>query len=224
MNIRLLLSAAAMLFSSFLFAQLSTSVYIGAGPSQSLSSNSEYTSNVIENRDFNLQSVEQRMTYTGGISVYHTFPSRFLIGGELQYQTSSTEYTMWDISGDSEYNNSMSVMETEHRIALPVFAGAHLWNFTAYSGVSANMIVAKSSDFDQFDSFNDTSSKFYMGWHAGLGYHLGPVEFEVRYTQDFKNYGSGYELAEKDMVFYGNRSRWLFLAKYNLLYKRPEEQ
>ena len=111
-------------------------------------------------------------------------------------------------------------MESEHRIVLPVYAGAHLWNFTAYSGVSANMIVGKSSDFDQFDSFNDTSSKFYMGWHAALGYHLGPVEFEVRYTQDFKNYGSGYELAEKDMVFYGNRSRWLFLVKYNLLYKR----
>ena len=160
------------------------------------------------------------MTYTGGVSVHHTFPSRFLIGGELQYQTSSTEYALWDISGDSEYNKSMSVMESEHRIVLPVYAGAHLWNFTAYSGVSANMIVGKSSDFDQFVSFNDTGSKFFMGWHAALGYHLGPVEFEVRYTQDFKNYGSGYELAEKDMVFYGNRSRWLFLVKYNLLYNR----
>jgi len=220
MNIRLILSVLAMFFSSFLIAQLSTSVYLGVGPAKSLNSNSEFTPKAIDNRDFSLQPVKQLMTYTGGVAVFHTFPSNFLIGGELQYQTSTTEYALREISGDSEYNTSMTVNASEHRIALPVSVGVHLGNFTAYSGVSANMIVSKSSNFDQFDSFNDTGSNFYMGWHAGLGYHLGPVEFEVRYTQDFKNYGSGYEIAKKDMIFYGNRSRWLFLVKYDLLYSR----
>lgn len=223
MNIRSILLAAAILITTSLTAQLSTSMYLGVGPSKDLKSNSEYAPRVVGDRNFNLQPVKQRMTYTAGFAVYKTFPSQFLIGAELQYQSSSTEYAFWEISGDSEYAPAIDVVESEHSILLPVSVGAHIWNFTAYTGVSANMIVGKSSDFDQFVSFNDTGSKMYMGWHAGLGYHLGPVEIEVRYTQDFRNYGSGYELAEKDMVFYGNRNRWLLLVKYNLLYKSTQE-
>ena len=144
----------------------------------------------------------------------------FLIGAELQYQTSSTDFAMWDLEGDSEYRPTMTMSEREHRLVLPISVGARIWNFTLTSGVNANLILNKSSEFEQFDTFNSDCSKMYMGWHAGLGYHIGPVEIEARYMQDFKNYGAGYQIAGKDMIFYGNQSRWVFLAKFNLMHWR----
>ena len=141
MSIRLLLSATALFFASISIAQLSTAVYFGAGPGKDLNSNSEYVSKVIESKDFIVKPTTQRMTYAGGISVYHTLPSHFFMGGELQYQTSSTEYGFWDISGDSEFRPSMTLTETEHRIALPVFIGARLWDFSISSGVSAKTLL-----------------------------------------------------------------------------------
>ncbi len=197
-------------------AQVSYSVHAGAGPAKSLRSAAVRIPSWNGQGDYALRPIRQSETFKLGFGISRVYNSRFLVQSEVAYSTSSTEYAMWQIPFDSENRPSMTIQSREHRLTIPVSIGAQLGNFSLHSGVNLNAIIYKDSGFKELPDFVDNGSVIYLGWQAGLRYDLGPVGLEVRYEQDFRNYGQGLETPRREVLFYGNRSRFMILAHLRL--------
>jgi hypothetical protein len=198
-------------------AQFSPSAYIGFGPSHKLHNNAQILTNLMLNEDYRIAPTEQSVTWVGGINATFMYESGFFFASELQYRTSATKYIIQAVSQLSEGNATMHASEREHVLAIPASIGVQLGKFNIHSGIQANFIVSQSNELQQFNTFEDNSSGIFMSWHTGIAYILSPITLEIRYTQDFKNYGAGYRLADEDLAFYGNRNYWLVMVRYNLL-------
>ena len=218
MNFRLFFLIAAVISTSGLQAQWNSTVYLAAGPSQSIQSTMVDVTDEAGN-DFALLPEKQSMTLAAGVGLERIFNGGFFLAGELQYNTSGTDYTMTELTPGAEYRQTLHLTHREHRLAVPMSVGVWLGNFRVHSGVSANFVLGTQSDFDDLEYFADNSSSAYMGWHAGLGYQIGPIELEARYTQDFRNHAQGYTFNGKSSDFYGNRNQWLFAVKYRFTMK-----
>lgn len=204
------------IYTASLNAQVSYSVHAGASPAKSLRSAAIRIPSWNGQGDYALRPTRQSETFKLGLGISRVYKSRFLVQSEVAYSTSSTEYSMWEIPFDSESRPSMTIQSREHRLTIPLSIGAQLGDFRVHSGVNLNAIIFKESGFTELPDFTDNGSVMYLGWHAGLRYDLGPVGLEVRYEQDFRNYGQGLETSQREVVFYGNRSRLMILAHLRL--------
>ena len=215
MNYRVFFLIAAMASFTSLKAQWSTNAYFAVGPSQDIKATMVDVTDA-SGTDFALDPEKQSMTIAAGVGAEYVFAGEFFLAGELQYNTSESEFNMTELTPGAEYTQRFTLTHREHRLATPISVGVWLGNFRVHSGVTANFIVSEQSDFDDLDYFEDTASSAYMGWHAGLGYQVGPVEIEARYSQDFRNHAHGFTMNNETVDFYGNRNQWLFIAKYRL--------
>ena len=208
--------AFSMIFSLSAQAQWSFSVNAGAAPGQKIKAQAVSLANLYEGSDFALKPVDQSVTYNAGLTARHKFEGGFFIQTELMYNTSKTEFSLEEIGGGIEINPATSFSVHEHRLSIPISMGADIGNFSALTGISINGIVSSDDQLDNLPGIDDDSQSLYMGWHAGLQYHIGRVGLEVRYVQDFRNHGTGLTYGSKEVEFYGNRNRIMFMASYQL--------
>lgn len=196
-------------------AQWSFSANIGAAPGQDLNSNAVSLASLYEGSDFALEPTRQSATYALGVTAKKNLGSDFFLQTELMYNTSKTEYRLDEIGENIEFNLGNEFAMREHRLTIPVSLGADLGNFSAHTGVNINGIISSEDELDNLPGIDDDSKSLYLGWHAGLKYNIGSIGLEVRYMQDFRNHASGLTYGSKEIEFYGNRSRIMFLASYN---------
>ena len=121
---------------------------------------------------------------------------------------------MRDLLPFGESPTPLRYKTANHALTAPLSLGVRLGLFNVLSGINVNALIHSSTTLTSVSNFEDNASPLYLGWHAGLGYDLGNIGLEVRYTQDFKNHGEGYSIDGKELIFYGNRLRWTVLMKY----------
>jgi len=195
-------------------AQSTFNVHVGFSPAQKIESQ-EIRVILTEGQCHGAFSPTQQSSgITAGLGVTHSLKSGFFMRAEFQYSFGKTTYEMRDIALVSERLATLNYNKSNHILTLPLSIGVKLGSFRVTSGVNANAIVHSTTTLTQLSNFKDGSRSMYLGWHAGLGYDIGKIGLEVRYSQDFGNYGQGYSIGEKELVFYGNRLRWTALIKY----------
>ena len=195
-------------------AQAKFDAHVGFSPAANLKGQEIRITDLDGPVNYAMSPSEQGAGYTFGLGLTKDMESGFFIRAELQYNYSKTTYQLREILPIGEGPFPMTFDDTHHSLVIPLSVGVKLGKVRILSGVDANAILARTQGLDQFESFQDNSSTLFMSWHAGLGLDLNRVGFEVRYTQDFQNYGQGYTVGEKDLDFYGNRNRWTVVAKY----------
>jgi len=195
-------------------AQSTFDVHVGYSPAQKINSQEISVVNLNGQCNGAFSPSQQSSGITAGLGVTHVLKSGFFMRAEIQYYHAKTSYEMKEIVPSSERLAMLSYSQSNHTISLPLSVGVQLGSFRVTSGVNVNAIVHTTSTLPNLQNFKDGSSSMYVGWHAGLGYDLGNFGLEIRYSQDFANYGQGYSIGNKELKFYGNRLRWTILVKY----------
>jgi outer membrane protein with beta-barrel domain len=217
MNLRkhLLLTVALCTFTfNTTSAQTTFDGHIGVSPAQNIGSQEIRINCWNGEAKGALRPSRQSAGITAGLGITHDLESGFFLRGELQYIYSKTQFVMRDVTPTSERLSTFTFDVANHVLALPLSVGVRLGSFRVLSGVNVNAALKSTTALARLDNFYDNSSSLYMGWHAGLEYDLGNIGLEVRYSNDFRNYGQGYSVGEKELIFYGNRNRWTVLVKY----------
>ena len=195
-------------------AQTTFDAHVGYSPAQKIGSQEVRVINSVGNCNAAFSATKQAARYTAGIGVTHTMESGFFVKAELEYLYSKTEYEMRDLLVSSERLPTLAYYTSNSTISVPLSVGVRLGSFRVLSGVNANLVAHSMTTLNNLGNFSDNSSSLYVGWHAGLGYDLGKLGLELRYSQDFKNYAQGYSIADKQITLYGNRLRWSILLRY----------
>jgi len=142
--------------------------------------------------------------------------SGFFMRAALHYNYSKVHYGLREIISQNEGYSPMDLNETNHVLSLPLSIGVELGIIRITSGVNANTIVHSTTTLTNLDRTQDNGPKFYAGWHSGIGLDIKKFGVELRYTQDFRNYGDGYTIGNKELTFYGNPFKWTLITKYEL--------
>ncbi len=195
-------------------AQSKFDVHVGFSPAQKISSQEIRVISLKGQCNGAFSPTQQSTGLTIGMGVTHALKSGFFMRAEMQYYTAKTHYEMREILPSSERVSNLTYYQSNHTITLPLSVGVQLGSFRVTSGVNANAVVHSTSTLTNLRNFKDSSSAMYLGWHAGLGYDIGSFGLEIRYSQDFGNYGQGYSIGDRELTYYGNRLKWTFLAKY----------
>jgi hypothetical protein len=58
----------------------------------------------------------------------------------------------------------------------------------------------RSSELDDHPKFTRTSDLNKFGWHSGVGLNFHNIIFDVRYQQQFGNYGQGVFVEGKELL------------------------
>ncbi len=201
----------------FSSAQVSLDVHAGFSPGKNINSQEIRVTDLDGPVNYGLRPSSQDAGYTVGIGLTKDLESGFFFRSELQYNYVNTTYEMRELQPIGEGPRPMSFDASQHTLLLPLSVGVRIGNVRVLSGIDANLVVSGNHGLNAYESVQDNSSNLYMGWHAGIAYDIDRVGFELRYTQDFKNYSQGYVVGDKDLEFYGNRNRFTVLAKYNFV-------
>jgi len=213
---KLILLITALSISSFYVASAQTKfdAHVGISPARELGSQEIRVAFLGGKCNAAIRPSKQSAGITLGMGIMQTMKSGFFLRAEGQYLHSKTYYSMREIQESGERPANLTYSESSHTISLPLSVGVRLGSFRVHSGVNINAIIQSKTTLTNLGDFNDNSSPLYLGWHAGIGYDLGDIALEIRYSQDFRNYGQHYSIGEKELNFYGNRLRWTVLVKY----------
>jgi Outer membrane protein beta-barrel domain len=197
-------------------AQTSFDVLLGYSPGQNINAQEIPVHMGYGSSRSAITPIRQSAGYTVGLGVRHTVAPGFFIGAELQYFYYKVDYALRENASRNDGFLPMDLNEINHVMSLPISVGVDLGIVKITSGVNVNTVVNSTTTLSSLEGMEDNSRPFYAGWHSGVGVDLKKFGIEMRYNQDFRNYGQGYSIGKKELTFYGNPLRWTFLFKYHL--------
>ena len=135
----------------------------------------------------------------------------FFFEGEATYYSIRKSYAMQYINGAGP-DEMHNMEESCKSIEVPLSAGVTLGRFEIISGFNARYEFGQSSSFSQIEGFNRKMQSAVFGWHSGVGITLGKVSAELRYQQDFANYGQGIFVNNQELLLRNAPSHLRFIV------------
>ncbi len=179
--------------------QVSFGLRIGASPSVNPSAPPLFTNREDPANEslFDVQQVDYSNQF--GILVrseYH----RFWFMGEALYGQSTSQYSFRYTYRSREENKTDLYKLKKSYLQMPVTAGVKLGLFEVFSGFFVSRDLEVENEMTQMNKYSINASSWQLGWHSGVGLNLGMVLLDVRYQQEFNNYGSGQYLNSQELV------------------------
>ena len=115
----------------------------------------------------------------------------FFFEGEALYSPIRKSYTMQYIDNNVRSESMHEMEESCKSIYLPLSLGVTLGIVEITSGFSMRYEFDPASTLSQMHNFSREIDNTVFGWHSGIGINLGRVSTELKYQQDFANYGQG---------------------------------
>lgn len=176
------------------------------------------TAPLIVNRDnrtseflFNGNKVE--FSPTLGVSLKYTV-DQFFFEGEATYYSMRKTYEMQYIGERTALAAWHTMEESCKSIEFPVSAGVNLGRFQITSGFSARYEFGQKSSLVQMEGVDRQMQSTVLGWHTGIGIHVGKVSAELKYQQDFANYGEGINVNGQELLLKNSPTQLRFQVAF----------
>ncbi len=193
-------------------SQISFGLRVGMSPKISPG-----TSHLVVNRNnpaneslFNLQDV----SYTGQIGLLiRRDGQHFWFMAEVLYGKSTTRYSM---RSTSEIGDPTLYREKRSFIDIPCTAGVTIGKVEIFSGFNVTKDLQIESELAKLNGFNMALPTATMGWHSGVGVNLGNILIDLRYQQQFCNYGQGRFLNGEELLLKNAPGRVIASAAFRI--------
>ena len=197
-------------------AQYSVALQVGMSPSVDPG-----TSHMIVNRGdliqeglFNVNQVKYSPQI--GVSVRRDL-NQFWFKTELKYGQNTTRYSLMSTRQYTESLPTPSYYEVRKGVVeLPLTAGVKLGMFQVFSGFFMDANIQLKNDLSQVEGYTSKAPVLQPGWLSGVGINLGNVQFDVRYQQEFNNYGKGTYLNGEELLMHNAPGHMVMTLGYLL--------
>ena len=194
-------------------AQFSFGFRLGKAPSVSPG-----TSYLMLNRNdplneslFNIEQVNFSEQF--GLMIRTEGPN-FWFSVEVLYGQSKTRYSMIYTREALMYKTDPVYYEKKSFLDIPLSAGVKLGVIEIFSGFSITKDLTMASELSTIDGFQMSMSQAHLGWHSGIGVNFGHVLMDIRYQQQFNNYGQGQFINQQELVLKNAPTRVLITAGF----------
>jgi hypothetical protein len=192
--------AAALLLMTTANGQLEFAVKTGVAPARAMG-----TAPLVVNRhdpraDFLFNGDKVEYSPSLGMALrYNT--KHFFFEGEATYYTIRKTYAMQYIDQFALEANSQLMEDRCKAIDVPITAGVLLGGYVEVkSGFSMRYEFGQSSTITAMPNCSRTLQDAVFGWHGGIGARIGNVSAELRYQQEFSNYGQGIFVNDQELL------------------------
>ena len=141
---------------------------------------------------------------------------QFYFMTELLYGQTKTQVSMVGISESLEGQAAHLFTEKNSYLEIPVTAGVKLGFVEVFSGFIATRDLAVRGQTSDITGYESTMPALRMGWHSGIGVNLGAVLIDMRYQQQFSNYGKGRFLNGEELILKNAPGRLVFSLGYRI--------
>ncbi len=196
------------------YGQMTVGLRIGKSPTSTPGTN-----HLIVNRQdplneslFNIQQVQYSEQFGLMARLDH---GNFWFMSELMYGQSTAQYSMIYTHQISE---SPSPLMNEKRsfLELPISAGVSLGPIDVFSGFSVARDFGFRNELDQMEGYSTSRNALRAGWHSGIGVNFGHVLVDIRYQQEFRNYGQGQFINGQELLLKNSPGRFLMTAGFRI--------
>ena len=141
---------------------------------------------------------------------------RFWVMPELMYGRSTAQYSM--IYTRDNLNGQKPTMMDEKRtfLELPVSLGVSLGVIEVFSGFNTSYDLNNTNELEHMEGFKSSIPAMHYGWHSGIGLNFGDILFDVRYQQEFGNYGQDRYVNGQELLLRNAPGRFLVTAGYRM--------
>lgn len=193
----LVIACVAIAFSTE--AQFRVGIKAGLAPTRNMG-----TSPLIVNRndhtsDFLFNGNQVEFSPTLGIALRYT-KNQFFFEGEAVYYSIRKTYAMQYIGESAGLEARHTMKESCKSVEFPVSAGVILGRFQITSGFSMRNEFGNKSTLTQMQGVDRQLRSTVFGWHGGIGINVGKVSAELKYLQDFSNYGEGIHVNGQELL------------------------
>ena len=124
----------------------------------------------------------------------------FFFEGEVLYSPIRKSYSMQYIEAKGAEGLIHEMEESCKSMYLPLSLGVTLGIVEITSGFSMRYEFDPASTLSQMHNFSREIDNTVFGWHSGIGINLGRVSAELKYQQDFANYGQGIFVNDQELI------------------------
>jgi hypothetical protein len=197
-----------------MFGQFSYGLRITASPSVDPGTNS-----IIANRSLANESLLNitNVTYSGQIGLMSRLEKKqFWLMSELLYGRSTTQFSM-HYTNESDITQTPSILsEKRSYLDLPVSIGVSLGAIEVFSGFTLSYDLGYNSALKEVANFRSSIPSMHYGWHSGVGVNLGHILVDIRYAQQFGNYGEGHYINDKELLLKNSPGRIVASVGYRI--------
>jgi len=139
----------------------------------------------------------------------------FWFMSEFMYGRSTAQYSLIHIR---EINDGQSVKMNARRsfFELPISAGVSLGMIEVFSGFSVAHDFGFKNELEQMEGYRTSTPALRAGWHSGIGVNFGHVLIDLRYQQEFRNYGEGQFIHGQELLLKNAPGRFLMTAGFRI--------
>jgi hypothetical protein len=154
-----------------------------------------------------------KVEYSPSLGVAMKYNTKhFFFEAEAIYNSIRRSYEMQYIENNLRAESMHQMKETCKAIDFPLSAGVKLGVVEVRSGFSLRYEFAQSSTLSQMQGFKSKIDNTVFGWHSGLGLNFGRISAELRYHQDFANYGQGIFVNDQELLLKNAPARFQFMV------------
>lgn len=192
-------------------AQVKIGPIAGYAPARSMG-----TAQLLVNRNdpastfiFNGNNVE----YSPSLGLMVKFNTKhFFFEADPMYYSIRKSYTMQYLHESVITEKSHKMEESCKSIELPLSAGVKLGYVEIKSGFSVRYEFGQSSSLSVMEGYQRKIEDTIFGWHTGIGVNFGKISAELRYQQDFGNYGQGIYVNDQELLLKNSPTQLRFLV------------
>lgn len=207
-----------LLFAYSVHAQVELGLKIGASPGTRPNTNTIIANRSNINDEFLFDITEMgNGKFAGFDATVHMAP--FFVRFEALLNERVTEYRMQKTRNIAEPSMEAQYMtERVWQLDNPLSIGINLGKFQIFSGFTVHTTLSETK-ISGMPGMRSTLDTHRFAWHSGFGFNLENVLFEVRYVQDFNNYGSHLHYGDERMTFYNAPGYCVIMAGYRFGYR-----
>ena len=155
----------------------------------------------------------QRVEYSPSLGlVLRLNKERFFFEGEANYYSIRKSYAMQYLDGGNYSEASHPMDESCKSIELPISLGVKIGHFEVTSGLSGRYEFGQKSSLTEMPNSRREVNELTFGFHGSVGLSFGKVFAQLRYQQEFMNYGQGIFVNDQELLLRNSPSQLRFAA------------
>jgi hypothetical protein len=155
-----------------------------------------------------------RVSYSPQLGVMGRYDLQsFWFMSDLMYGQSTSHYSL-STSGESGFGQFITLDERRSFLELPASVGVSIGIVDVFSGFSLSYDLSYKSELNEITGFSADIPKLHYGWHSGIGVNFGQILIDVRYMQEFGNYGEGRYIDGDEILLKNAPARLVMSAAY----------
>lgn len=197
------------------YSQVSIGLRVGKGPNVSPGTNHIFV-NRQEAFNESLFNVEQ-VRYSPQIGVMARMDlEKFWFMSELTYGQITTQYSMIYTAQVESGQTSGTFNEKRAFLEIPVSAGVSLGMIDVFSGLSVAHDFGFKNELETIEGYTSSLPAMRWGWHTGVGVNFGHILIDIRYQQEFGNYGEDRYINGQELLLKSAPARVIATAAYRI--------